>query len=184
MKLKFGFAASIALSLSLLVSGVAVANDGGIGQIITQSSELLTLSNNANSQLKGSKYKILFFESDGELYSTKAQSHFRELPRDNQLLVGVYVYKDYNGTSTKVRYHFLADKDALNPDQARKYASLVSVYDNKSTQETANQIMSNFVPEFDTNPWTISGKSISDSALLALCLLGLGGLAFLKLIEH
>jgi hypothetical protein len=183
MKLNLGFLAPAALVVSLFVAGPAIANDGGIGQNVTQSSELLTISNNANKKLEGSKYKIQFFESDGELYEIKAKTHFESLPRDNHMLVGVYFYKDYDGTSTRVMYHVLADKDALNSDQARKYKYLVSSYNNKTVKQTASEIESSFVPEFDTNPWTYSGKSIEDSVVLVLCLIALGGCAYIRLVE-
>lgn len=183
MKFNLGILASVTIAISLIIIRPANANDGGIGQEVKQGSDLLTLSNDANAKLNESKYKIQFFETDGELYESKAKSHFQSLPRDNKLLVTVYFYKQYNGTSTKVKYYLLADQDALYSTQGRFYQTLVPSYENKSAKQAAATIMSNFVPEFDANPWTVSEKIHSGYTLLALCLIGGGGLAILKLIE-
>jgi hypothetical protein len=172
---KLGFLASSILAVSLVFSSPVSANDGGIGQTINQSSELLTLTNDANQKLTNSNYKIQFFQSEDDLYESKAVTHFESLPRDNKYKVGVYIYKQYNGSSTKVRYYVLADKDALNSGQASKYSRLVSRYDDKTVNQTAKEIESNFVAEFDNNPWTVETRDV----LWIILLCSLGGFAII-----
>jgi hypothetical protein len=174
---KLGFIASSILAISLVFSNPVSANDGGIGQTVDQSSDLLTITNNANKKLAGSNYNIQFFQSQDDLYESKALTHFVSLPRENKYQVGVYIYKQYNGSSTKIRYYVFADKDAFNSSQAKKYNSLVSRNTDKTVNQTAKEIESSFVTEFDNNPWTVEPGEV----LVIIILCSLGGYAILSL---